>query len=960
MRRVLILALLVSSAFGQEALQRQIRDIAAEAHGKVTVACSLPGTPLNCDIDPHAHPPMQSVFKLPLALAVLHQVELGKFALDQPIRFRPEDLIVPKPYSPLQDQYPQGGVDVPLRQLLQMTVTLSDNTAADILLRLAGGPKAVSDYIASLGVAGFHLMDGERELHRDLKLQYRNWFEPLGAVQLLRRISDRTPLNSEHTQLLLEWMQPTSRTKRLQANLPSGASVAHKSGSSDVIDGLAAATNDIGLIGMPDGGQLAIAVFVTDSMADETTREQVIAKIGRAAYDAAARVTISDWPAYGGGPEDIRFSRLKQIDRSNVGKLEVAWSYDTADGPGDPQTQPIVVGRILFGITPKHKVVALDAATGKLLWRFDSGVPGGGANRSLVYWSSGSEHRIFAAVKSFIYALDADTGKPIASFGQAGRIDLREGLGRDPAKQSFVLTSPGIIYQDLLIVGGRLPESLPAAPGDVRAYDVRTGKVRWSFHTIPHPGEFGYDTWPKDAWTYTGAANNWAGMAVDAQRGIVYVPTGSAASDFYGADRKGDDLFANCLLALNAKTGARIWHFQSVKHDIWDRDFPSPPSLVTVRHEGQLVDAVAQTTKSGFVYLFDRANGKPLFPIEYRKYPASDVPGEVASETQPLPTKPAPFARQSLNVDMLTNRTPAVHEWAVEKFREFRSLGQFIPLTVGKETVVFPGFDGGAEWGGSAFDPETGLLYVNANDVPWTSSLAENVAGASGKKIYLTNCANCHGDAMLGAPPSIPSLVDLQGKRTVAQITTIVQQGSGRMPSFPNLSATDTAALARFVLSGENKELQSSGEASLPKYRFTGYHKFRDPDGYPAVAPPWGTLNAINLNTGEYAWKVPLGEYPELVAQGLKDTGSENYGGPIVTAGGLVFIAATNYDRKFRAFDKSSGKLLWETTLPFAGNATPVTYEVDGKQYVVIYATGGKSGKPATSGGIYVAFALPR
>jgi quinoprotein glucose dehydrogenase len=668
----------------------------------------------------------------------------------------------------------------------------------------------------------------------------------------------------------------------------------------------------------------------------------------------------ADWPAYGGGPDGIRYSALKQINRTNVSKLQEVWTFDTADGPGDPQTQPIVVGRVLYGLTPKHKVVALDAVTGKLLWSFDSGVNGGGANRSLVYWSAGpnkpDDRRIFAAVRSFVYALDATTGKAIPTFGHAGRIDLREGLGRDPEKQSILLTSPGIVYKDLLILGGRTPEALPAPPGDVRAYDVRTGELRWSFHTIPHPGEFGYDTWPKDAWKESGAANNWAGMAVDVSRGIVFVPTGSAATDFYGADRVGDNLFANCLIALKADTGERLWHFQSVKHDMWDRDFPSPPTLVRVRHEGKMVDAVAQTTKSGFVYVFDRVTGKPLFPIEDRKYPASDVPGEVASATQPLPTRPAPFARQLLTEAQLTDRTPAIHEWALKKFKEFRSEGQFVPFTVNKETVIFPGFDGGAEWGGSAFDPQTGLLYVNANDVAWTSSLAETVAGNSGRSLYLTNCANCHGDAMTGAPPSIPPLLDLQGKRTSDQIAAIVQRGSGRMPSFPNLSTPDLAALSRYILSGENKELQPT--TSVPaKYRFTGYHKFLDPDGYPAVAPPWGTLNAINLNTGEYAWKIPFGEYPELPDH---NTGSENYGGPIVTAGGLVFIAATNYDRKFRAFDKQTGKLLWETTLPLAGNATPVTYEIDGTQYVAICATGGKSGRGKPSGAIYLAFALPK
>ena len=668
-----------------------------------------------------------------------------------------------------------------------------------------------------------------------------------------------------------------------------------------------------------------------------------------------------NWPAYGGGPAQTRYSGLKEIDRSNVAKLQVAWTYDTADGAGDPQTQPIMVDGVLYGLTPKHTVIALDAATGKLLWNFSSGIAGRGANRGLVYWSSGDDKRLFASIQSFVYALDARTGTVIPTFGTDGRIDLRENLGRDPQKASIALTSPGVIYKDLLIMGDRTPESLPAPPGDIRAYDVRTGKMRWIFHTIPHPGEPGYETWPKDAWTYTGAANNWPSMAVDVKRGIVFAPTGSAASDFYGADRIGNDLYANCLLALNAETGERIWHFQGVRHDIWDRDFPSPPTLVTVRHDGKSIDAVAQTTKQGWVYLFDRENGKPLFPIENRKYPASTVPGEKAAETQPLPTKPAPYARQRLTQDMLTNRTPEAHKWAVEQFRNMISNGQFVPFSIGKETVTFPGFDGGAEWGGSAFDPETGILYVNANDLPWTSSLIENTRGKSSRALYLTSCGTCHGDNLQGAPPQIPSLNDLQGKRTLDQISTLIRQGAGRMPSFPSLDPEAVRSIAQYVLSGESKEMATSAAApgTQPRYRFTGYHKFLDPDGYPAVAPPWGTLNAINLNTGEYAWKIPLGEYPELAEKGLKNTGTENYGGPIVTAGGLVFIAATNFDRKFRAFDKSTGKLLWETTLPFSGNATPITYSLGGKQYVVIFANGGKAGKKGPAGGVYVAFALP-
>lgn len=667
----------------------------------------------------------------------------------------------------------------------------------------------------------------------------------------------------------------------------------------------------------------------------------------------------SDWPTYGGNPAGTRYSPLTQINRSNVSQLQVAWTFDAAEGRGDPQTQPIIIDGVLFGVTPKHNVIALDAATGRLLWRFDSGIAGRGPNRGLTYWASGDERRLFAAVRSFVYALNPSTGKPILSFGKDGRIDLRDDLGRDPETQSVILTSPGVVYKDLLIVGGRDPEALPAPPGDVRAYDVRSGKLAWSFHTIPHPGEFGYETWPPKAWTYAGAANNWAGMAVDQERGIVYAPTGSAASDFYGADRTGDDLFANTILALNAATGQRIWHFQGVRHDLWDRDFPSPPTLVTVTNNGKRVDAVAQTTKQGWLYLLDRTNGKPLFPIEYRGFASSSVPGEVSAKTQPMPLKPAPFARQLLTEDLLTNRTPAVHEWALARFRTFLSEGQFAPLSVGKDTVIFPGYDGGAEWGGSAFDPETGLLYVNANDVAWTGSLAPNSGSHSGRQIYLRNCAGCHRDNMAGSPPQLPSLIDIGARRTQTEIVSIIRDGAGRMPSFPNLTSDDLSALVEYITTGTNRTMASSGLTKAPRYRFTGYHKFLDPDGYPAVAPPWGTLNAINLNTGEYAWKIPLGEYPELVAQGIKDTGSENYGGPIVTAGGLVFIAATNYDREFRAFDKTSGRLLWETTLPMAGNATPATYEAAGRQFVVIYATGGKAKPSDPSGGIYVAFSLP-
>src|SRR5580658_2856879 len=530
-----------------------------------------------------------------------------------------------------------------------------------------------------------------------------------------------------------------------------------------------------------------------------------------------------DWPAYGGAAENMHYSSLAQINRTNVKELAVAWSFDTGE-PGGLETSPIVVDGTLYGITPAEKVFALDAASGKLLWKFDSGVKGTQPDRGLAYWSSERDKRILVGVMNFLYALDAATGKPIEAFGKEGRIDLRLDLGRTPERQSVVLTSPGIVYKDEIIVGGRNPETLPAPPGDVRAYDVRSGKLRWSFHTIPHPGEFGYETWPKDAWTYSGAANNWAGMAVDVKRGIVYVPTGSAAFDFYGGDRVGDDLFANCLIALNAETGERIWYFQGVRHDLWDRDFPSPPTLVTVSRDGKQIDAVAQTTKQGFVYLFDRVTGKPLFPIEYRKYPQSDVPGEVVASEQPLPAKPAPFARQFLSEDGLTNRTPEVRAWAVDKFRTFRSEGQFVPFSVGKDTVIFPGFDGGAEWGGSAVDTQTAILYVNANEMAWTGALAPDTGENNPKTLYLSQCSVCHGDKMAGSPPAIPSLLGVAQRMSYEDVASTIKNGKGRMPGFANLENDSDrwyGLLSYVMSSGKDggardggKEAASSGPAS--------------------------------------------------------------------------------------------------------------------------------------------------
>lgn len=779
--------------------------------------------------------------------------------------------------------------------------------------------------------------------------------------------------------------------------------------------------------------------------------------------------THTDWPAYGGDAADDRYSPLKQIDRGNVHALRQAWSVDLGE-PGALQTNPLIVGRTLFAFTPTQKVIALDGATGKRLWTFDTGTPGLQPTRGLSYWAdpAGTHPVLFAGLLSYLYALDPATGKPVTSFGEDGRIDLRKDLGEPDIKDSFAaMTSPGVVYKDTIIVGFRAPETRPALRGDIRAYDVRTGKLRWIFHTVPHPGEPGYETWPKDAWKYTGAANNWSGMALDARRGIVYAPTGSAVDDFYGADRLGNDRFADTLLALDANTGQRIWDFQGVHHDIWDRDFPSPPSLVTVTKEGKEIDAVAQTTKQGFLYLFDRTTGRPLFPIIEKPFPASDVPGEKASATQPVPLAPEPFARQRLTEDMLTTRTPEAHAAALAQFRTFRSAGQFVPFSVDKQTVVFPGFDGGAEWGGSAVDIRTGILYVNANDIAWTGGLTENRPGGGlGITAYQSQCALCHGGDRQGAPPSFPSLVDVQKHLSDAQIVAVIHNGKGRMPSFPGIddarlaalltyvktgkadgaglqttalrspdraelagaklytrdcalchgddllgapsnypglvgvrgrlsdaqilnqihngkgrmpaltrvSDADAAAILRFlgqptaapveaaVTSGASSKTEVESALAPPggpaRYRFTGYRKFLDPEGYPAVVPPWGTLSAINLNTGQYLWKIPLGHYPELAARGLPDTGTENYGGPVVTAGGVVFIGATNFDHTLRAFDSGTGKLLWSGNLPYAGNATPATYIIDGRQYVVI-ATGNARNPKAPQGTAYVAFALP-
>ncbi|HET7086251.1 MAG TPA: PQQ-binding-like beta-propeller repeat protein [Rhizomicrobium sp.] len=683
----------------------------------------------------------------------------------------------------------------------------------------------------------------------------------------------------------------------------------------------------------------------------------LIAPLLLAIWSCPAFAQSKDWTLYG-GEGGRRFSSLTQITRANVAKLQQAWRFDMAE-PGDPQTHPLAIDGVVYAYTPSLDTIALDGATGKLLWRFHSGVKAGWPQRGLAMWGKGNERRLFANADSYLYALDPKTGKPLPDFGQDGRIDLREGLDRDPQKINVALTAPGAIWRDMIIMDFRTSETAPAAPGDIRAFDVHSGKLRWVFHTIPHPGQPGYETWPPDYWKTGGGANAWPGMVVDEKRGIVFAPTGSAVSDFYGYDRIGDNLYANCLLALDANTGKLLWYFQGAHHDIADRDFPSPPVLLSVMHDGRRVDAVAQASKQGYLFLLDRVTGEPLFPVTEMPVPGSDVPGEKAAATQPAPSLPAPYARQRLSEALLTNRTPQAHQWALEQFRGSGNDGPFPHMRLGKQTFAFPGFDGGAEWGGQAADAKRGILYLNANDVAWTGGLVENHKGGSlGEGLYLDNCAGCHGADRKGSPPAAPSLAD--SKLTEAEMTELLWSGRGRMPNFRGLMAGDLKALLAYVHGGSDKtglaaRVRDASSDDRPAYRFTGYRKFLDPDGYPAIEPPWGTLSAIDLNTGTYIWRIPLGEYPSLAD---KSTGSENYGGPILTAGGVLFIGATLYDKKFRAFDPRDGKLLWETQLPYAGNATPITYSVGGRQYVLIQCDNARD-KNSPQGAAYVAFALP-
>ncbi len=696
----------------------------------------------------------------------------------------------------------------------------------------------------------------------------------------------------------------------------------------------------------------------------------------------------SGWPAYAGSAGGNRYSSNDQINLDNVSSLKLAWTYSSGDKDSNNRSQnqcnPIMVDGILYGTSPRLTLLALDAGDGQLKWQFHPASLDTTANkdpyayfkvnRGVMYWqnSDASDKRILYAAGSKIFAVNAIDGKPVTSFGGRGYIDLADHIDREPGTYNpFIVSStPGVIYKNTLIMGCRVMESADAAPGDIRAFDILTGERKWTFHTIPRPGEKGYETWPdKEAWKKLGGANNWAGMSLDEKRGIVYVPTGSVSGDFYGGFRKGQNLFGNSLLALDAATGKYIWHYQVVHHDLWDRDLAANPNLVTIEINGKKRDVAAQITKHGYIFVFDRDNGKPVFSIEEKSFPMEALPGEEPWPTQPIPTLPEPFARQEFTEVDLSDRNPEVHASLLEKFRKVKDNRMFAPPT--KEGVwIFPGFDGGGEWGGAAVDIESGIMYVNSSELPWSLTMVDapvinptlSTLNSLGHSLYGKYCQSCHGPDLKGDGRSYPSLIGLENKYNEKNLARLIENGKNNMPAFQMFSNVEKDAIASFLLKTGDKGSQSLSEPikrsildEVP-YNMTGYHRFLDDEGYPGIKPPWGTLNAVDLNTGKLLWKVPLGEYEELTKQGIPITGTENYGGPLVTKGGLVFIAATK-DEKIRAFDKKTGKKVWEHALPAAGFATPATYYLNGKQYIVIACGGGKIGNK--SGDSYVAFALP-
>jgi quinoprotein glucose dehydrogenase len=696
------------------------------------------------------------------------------------------------------------------------------------------------------------------------------------------------------------------------------------------------------------------------------------------------------WSTYLGSPDSAHYSALTQINKSNVHQLEVAWSYDT-ESNRSYEFSPIVVGRTMYVLAKHTSVVALDATTGKELWTYHSKyAPTIEMHRGINFWQSkdGSEQRLLIPIANHLEAIDARTGQLITSFGDNGRVDLREGLGRDPGTiHQIQSATPGRVFEDLLILGSTTGEEYESPPGDIRAYDVRTGKMAWIFHTVPHPGEFGYDTWPKDAWKYEGGTNCWGEMSLDKTRGIVYIPTGAPTYDFYGADRPGNNLFADSLLALDARTGRLVWYYQLVHHDLWDYDSTAAPQLLTVEHNGEQVPVVAEATKNGFVYVFNRVTGKPIWPIEERPVPKSNMPGEVTSPTQPFPTKPLPFASQSftladLNPGLLT---PEEHARWEKTLKNAVNQGLFTPPEL-TDTVEMPGNHGGANWGMTAVNPTDGTLFVMSMNIPaflknehrlppnlWEIPM-DVPPPQQGKAIYHLYCERCHGPDRAGSPPSIPSLVNAPAVYGEDTIKTVVRNGIQEMPAFGDLSDLHIKNLMLYLANPASAPAPIGEHAPPPATAANPTAPIRYWSGYnlqtAIIKPPFSTITAYDLNQGNIKWQIPVGDAPPALQAGMKGTGvMMPRNGPVVTAGGLIFIA-TKFEGKLHAYDQQTGKEVWSIDLPAAAEGVPAVYQVDGREFIVICATTGKQTaiprdgpSQPTEGPVhrsYLAFALPK
>ncbi len=671
---------------------------------------------------------------------------------------------------------------------------------------------------------------------------------------------------------------------------------------------------------------------------------------------------FENWSSYNGGDDRNHFSSLEQINGKNVGKLKRVWEYDsggadTSKNNTQIQCNPLIIDGVLYGVSADRQAFAIDAKNGLEIWKTDLvDNTFNMTSRGVSYWTDGKQSRIFFGYGAYLYALNATDGVPISSFGDKGKLYLIDGIKRPGSDDYAVLNTPVAVYKNTLVVGCRVGENATAVLGDIRAFDAISGNELWKFKTIPGPGEFGYETWEPENYKNLGGANNWMGMAIDHQRGILFAPTGSAAFDFYGGNRKGDNLFANCLLALDIKTGERLWHYQTVHHDIWDRDIPAPPNLFSLVKDGRKIDVVSVLSKQGFMFVFNRETGEPIFSIEERAFPSSEVLGELAAKTQPIPLLPKPFTAQTFtekNINYWASNKVEI----TEELRKSRTGGPFIPLGL-ERTVFYPGTDGGAQWGGAAVD-EGGIMYIPAKQNPVFTSLKKapkKGKSSTGHKLYESYCQSCHGGDKAGNEDgTYPSIVNAGDKFTEQAFGELLAKGRGRMPAFTGIKENEKRAIFEF-LKGNNEEVLSEGTRSTSKYVNTGYNRWYDSEGYPVSSPPWGTLTAIDMNTAKHLWQIPLGEYPELTSKGIPLTGTDNYGGPAVTAGGLIFIAATK-DEMLRAFDRKTGDLLWSYKLPAAGYASPSVYAIDGKQYVVIACGGGKL--KTNSGDQYLAFSLP-